>query len=175
MDPHRTPAEHWDWLALRRACRHEAHRLLRDPHDAEDAAQESLLRAWRQQTTCHSPEDPVAWARQIARREALRLLERRRLAAIHHAADGHAHLDGVPEPAGPDPEGRLDVRSAVRGLSAEDQLLVHARYVFDLTQPAAARLLGIPEGTAKVRLHRARGRLRRVLEPGETTLRRSSV
>jgi RNA polymerase sigma-70 factor (ECF subfamily) len=37
------------------------------------------------------------------------------------------------------------------------------RYVDDLTQPAVASALGIPEGTAKVRLHRARGRLQQVL------------
>jgi len=34
------------------------------------------------------------------------------------------------------------------------------RYWLDLTQEEAARLLGIPEGTAKVRLHRLRHTLR---------------
>jgi RNA polymerase sigma-70 factor (ECF subfamily) len=35
------------------------------------------------------------------------------------------------------------------------------RYGEDLTQSAIARRLGIPEGTVKVRLHRARDKLRR--------------
>jgi RNA polymerase sigma-70 factor (ECF subfamily) len=34
------------------------------------------------------------------------------------------------------------------------------RYAEDLTQGAIARRLGIPEGTVKVRLHRARAKLR---------------
>ena len=39
------------------------------------------------------------------------------------------------------------------------------RYSQDLSQAEIARKLGIPEGTAKVRLHRARHRLRRVYVP----------
>ena len=35
------------------------------------------------------------------------------------------------------------------------------RYEEDLTQPAIAARLGIPEGTVKVQLHRARVKLRR--------------
>jgi RNA polymerase sigma-70 factor (ECF subfamily) len=58
---------------------------------------------------------------------------------------------------------QLDVRQAVRRLTPQDRKLLALRYVDDLTQPAVALALGIPEGTAKVRLHRARGRLQRVL------------
>ena len=39
------------------------------------------------------------------------------------------------------------------------------RYTEDLTQAAIAEKLGIPEGTVKVRLHRARARLKRVYVP----------
>jgi RNA polymerase sigma-70 factor (ECF subfamily) len=42
--------------------------------------------------------------------------------------------------------------------------VLHLRYAEDLTQIEVARRLGLPEGTVKVRLHRARGRLRRALE-----------
>jgi RNA polymerase sigma-70 factor (ECF subfamily) len=38
------------------------------------------------------------------------------------------------------------------------------RYWADLTQPEVARLTKLPEGTVKVRLHRARQRLRAALE-----------
>jgi RNA polymerase sigma-70 factor (ECF subfamily) len=55
---------------------------------------------------------------------------------------------------------KLDVSSALETLSSEDRLLVQLRYEADLAQPHIAGLLGIPEGTIKVRLHRLRHRLK---------------
>ena len=53
-----------------------------------------------------------------------------------------------------------DVRVAIRALEASDRLLLLLRYWGDLTQPEVARATALPEGTVKVRLHRARERLR---------------
>jgi RNA polymerase sigma factor (sigma-70 family) len=72
-----------------------------------------------------------------------------------------AALEDVAEPVARDeaveglPE-RLDVAVALRELSPLDRRLVGLRYGADMTQPEIAELLGIPEGTVKVRLHRAR-------------------
>ena len=55
---------------------------------------------------------------------------------------------------------KLDVSTALRTLSREERLLLQLRYEEDLAQPHIARLLGIPEGTIKVRLHRIRHRLK---------------
>jgi RNA polymerase sigma-70 factor (ECF subfamily) len=60
---------------------------------------------------------------------------------------------------------RLDVQAAIAGLDKEQRHLLHLRYAEDLAQRSVAQRLGIPEGTAKVRLHRARSRLRALLEP----------
>jgi RNA polymerase sigma factor (sigma-70 family) len=54
-----------------------------------------------------------------------------------------------------------DLRAALGVLSDRDRELLELRYQDDLTQPAIARKLDIPEGTVKVRLHRARKKLRR--------------
>jgi len=45
-------------------------------------------------------------------------------------------------------------------LSDRDRRLLRMKYEEDLTQAAIAHRLGIPEGTVKVRLHRARNKLR---------------
>ncbi len=66
-----------------------------------------------------------------------------------------ARLDDLPE--------QLDVEQALASLPAEDRTLVELRYSRDMTQSAVAERLGIPEGTAKVRLHRVRQRLREQL------------
>ncbi len=45
--------------------------------------------------------------------------------------------------------------------TSRERELLEMRYQEDLTQAAIADKLGIPEGTVKVRLHRARNKLRR--------------
>jgi RNA polymerase sigma factor (sigma-70 family) len=54
-----------------------------------------------------------------------------------------------------------DLHQALKKLTDRDRDLLEMRYQDDLTQGAIARKLGIPEGTVKVRLHRARNKLRR--------------
>jgi RNA polymerase sigma-70 factor (ECF subfamily) len=56
---------------------------------------------------------------------------------------------------------RADLHAALARLDARDRKLLMLRYGEDMTQAAIARLLEIPEGTVKVRLHRARDKLRR--------------
>ena len=155
---HRTADLDWDALASR--CLREARRIA-SPDDAHDIAQEAMIRAWRSLCDGFVPQQPQAWLRTIVRREALRL-RGRALTAI--SLDEHGEVDDR------EAAGRLDmlalqvdVRRAVRSLTPQDRKLLALRYVDDLTQPAVALALGIPEGTAKVRLHRARGRLQQVL------------
>ncbi len=60
---------------------------------------------------------------------------------------------------------RADLHAALDRLEESDRRLLMLRYREDLTQATIAELLEIPEGTVKVRLHRARDKLRRVFEP----------
>jgi RNA polymerase sigma-70 factor (ECF subfamily) len=150
----------WDWTRLQAVCEREIRSILRGP-DREDAVQEALSRAWRKRHSCRQPEAPDAWVAQIARREALRLAARRRplveLDAVEHETRDAAD--------GPEADvSTLDLRRALRVLPAEDRRLIGLRYVADLTQPQVAQALDLPEGTAKIRLHRVRKRLRDLLE-----------
>ena len=151
----------WEWEAARSRCLGEARRILRDSDDAEEAVQEAMIRAWRNRSACRTPGAPIGWLVQITRNEALRLAARRQ----------RRQASEVPEPA---PElhavdSGLDrtidtvaTEQALKVLRPDDRRLIHLRYVEDLTQGQVAARLGVPEGTVKVRLHRARARLRGV-------------
>jgi len=123
--------------------------------EAEDAAQEALMRAWSKRDACEA-EHPAAWVRTIARREALRIAVRR----------GERPLEEAPEPAASEEDDvllRASVRAAVAELEPADRRLVLGSYWEDLSGAELGRRLGYEETTVRVRLHRTRVRLRRVL------------
>jgi RNA polymerase sigma-70 factor (ECF subfamily) len=135
--------------------------MLRSPSEAEDAVQNAFLRAWRSSGSCRTPDAPLPWLLQITRNEALRILRQNGEAKVLEEAAG--------EPAEEDPgmagtAERVDLHRALAGLSHDDRRLLELRYTDDLTQPAVAAALGVPEGTVKARLHRLRSQLRLALE-----------
>jgi RNA polymerase sigma-70 factor, ECF subfamily len=155
----RAPDNGWDWGGLRVRCVREAGRVL--PRvDAEEAAQEALARAWLRRDACRHPDAPLPWLLEITRNEARRLLGRKarreRLELFDVRSGEDDELTGMAD--------RVTVEQALRTLADGDRRMLHLRYAEDLTQVEVARRLGVPEGTVKVRLHRARRRLRRVLE-----------
>ena len=146
----------WDWTALHDVALREARAVLRDDQAAQDAAQEAALRAWRNAAACRAPGAPEAWVRTIARREALRLVR-----PAMPALDGDEAGDGAT--AAPDDDAvvlRADVARAVGGLSEHERVVVERHYWDDLTCVQIAEAMRVPVGTVKIRLHRARHKLR---------------
>ena len=156
------PRPEWDWADLRRRSRAEALRVLRDPYTADEAAQEALARAWRQRHRCRTPGAPGPWVAQIARNEALRLRagEQKQSVMATRAAEEWPRASTTAEDQ---LISKVSVQQALSALTLEERRLIDLRYQDDLAQPAIAELLGVPEGTVKVRLHRLRQRLRKVI------------
>jgi RNA polymerase sigma-70 factor (ECF subfamily) len=138
-------------------CEREARRLLRDVHDAEDAVQEAMARAWRRRDRCRSPDTPLPWFLQITRNEALRVMARKPPAeeVRRDGGESDAELDRLVL--------KVDVNRALARLPLRDRTLANLRYGEDLAQTRIAALLEAPEGTIRVQLHRLRKRLRRDL------------
>jgi len=151
------PSDSWDWDEVRSICLRFAFRFAKNRVEAEDIAQDSMVRAWRKRTTLRKAEARKAWLAMIVRNEALRELGRKRPAPIDTLDDWQGRDDervlATVEQA--------DLHAALKRLNKRDRQLVRLRYDEDLTQEAIARRLGIPLGTVKVRLHRVRAKLRR--------------
>ncbi len=134
-----------------------AYRYASNPSEAEDIAQDALLRAWRRRSTLRETDRRNQWLATIVRNEAFRQHARVRpdpVATIEtYEGVEDARVVGTVE--------RADLHAALKRLSDKDRQLLELRYSEDLTQAAIAQRLGIPEGTVKVRLHRARNKLRR--------------
>jgi RNA polymerase sigma-70 factor (ECF subfamily) len=153
----------WEWAGLRSRCLHEACRLL-PRADAEEAVQEALVRAWARRDACRSPEAPLPWILQITRNEARRLLERRAQCPRFAPIEPASSEPEVEDDALTSTTTRVTVEQALAGLHDGDRHVLRLRYSDDLTEAEVARRLGLPHGTVKVRLHRARRRLRALLE-----------
>ncbi len=147
----------WEWEKARTVCLRLAYRYAGNPSEAEDIAQDALLRAWRRRSTLRDPERRNPWLATIVRNEAFRQRARIRPAPTA-AIEG---TEGVEDARVVATVERADLQAALDRLADRDRTLLEMRYQEDLTQGEIAAKLGIPEGTAKVRLHRARDRLRR--------------
>jgi RNA polymerase sigma-70 factor (ECF subfamily) len=147
----------WDWGLVRAQCLREAQGVLGQSGGAEDAAQEAAVRAWRRQDSCQTPERPQPWVATIARNEALRIAARPSVDPLEAAGEPaeESHEDDV--------LGHADMDRAIARLSGVDRDVIRGRYWEDLDYRELGRLLDVPEGTARVRLHRALARLREAL------------
>jgi RNA polymerase sigma-70 factor, ECF subfamily len=147
----------WEWGEAHRVCLRLAFRYASNPSEAEDIAQDALLRAWRRRSTLREPNRRNQWLATIVRNEAFRQHARIRPDPTS-SIEGH---EGAEDPQVVATVERADLHAALKRLNERDRALLEMRYQEDLTQAAIARKLGIPEGTVKVRLHRARNKLRR--------------
>jgi RNA polymerase sigma-70 factor, ECF subfamily len=151
------PSEPWDWDEAHRICLNFAFRYAKNRPEAEDIAQDSMVRAWRKRGTLRNSAARKSWLATIVRNEALREFARKRpsptdLIEVIHGSDDERVLATVE---------RADLHAALARLNKRDRQLVRLRYDEDMTQEAIAHRLGIPLGTVKVRLHRVRAKLRR--------------
>jgi RNA polymerase sigma-70 factor (ECF subfamily) len=133
-----------------------------DPHEAEDVVQEAMARAasrWPRLRAYHAPE---AWVRRVAFNLAVsgHRRTRRRLAALLRL--------GPPAPVPPVSVDALALAAALQELTLAHRQVIVLSYLADLPVEQVAHELGVPVGTVKARLARARGALAaRLADPAQ--------
>jgi RNA polymerase sigma-70 factor (ECF subfamily) len=141
-----------------------ARRLTGDDDDARDVVQDAYLRAYRALRRFRGDAQFSTWLYRITANCAATHLGRR---ARHRHDELHDDLEVVDPRPGHDPHGRVEhldlrdrVREAVQALPPKLRAVIVLRDIYDLSHDAIATELGISESAAKVRLHRARRKLR---------------
>jgi RNA polymerase sigma-70 factor (ECF subfamily) len=129
-----------------------------DLHEAEDAVQAALERAWRRRGTLADPERMRPWLDRIVVNEAIRTKSRPRPTVVDLAATvGPSRAD---EWAG--------LREAFRQLSNEQRAVVVLHLYAGYSLADTAELVGAPLETVRSRLRLARQHLRQLLAEGPT-------
>lgn len=136
-----------------------AYALTGDPGDAQDLTQEAFCRAWQRWERVARYDDPLAWVRRVVVNLAASRWRRLAVARLHR----HRHLPGQVPPLEPD---HVAVVAALRTLPAAQRRAVVLHHLVDLPVAEVAQELGVPVGTVKSWLHRARTALAaRLAEP----------
>ena len=145
--------------------------ILGDPSEAEDAAQEACITAWQKLPTLRDVDRLDAWlGRVLLNACRMRLRSRRRVREI--TMDESRATSNQPD-AQRMTERAEDVDQVVRALdhvSAEDRALLLLHHVHNERVETIAAMLGIPAGTVKWRLSRARHAVQRALEQDQRAL-----
>ena len=141
-----------------------AYRILRDPDAAQDAYQDAMITVWRQLPNLRDPDRFEAWAHRILVHRCYRESRRRtRLVTGARVED-----IGVPvTDARLAIHDRDELERAFRGLSLEHRAVFVLHHHLGLALTEVAATLGIPDGTARSRLHYATQALRRALDAGD--------
>ncbi|HET7071949.1 MAG TPA: SigE family RNA polymerase sigma factor [Nocardioides sp.] len=127
-----------------------AYAVLGDLGAAEEAAQEAYIRAWPRWSKLATYDDPGAWVRQVATRQAISGWRRRRTARNFLARSRPS--DSTPPPD----ETSVALVDALRRLPEAQRRALVLHHLAGLTVAEIAAAERCPEGTVKARLSRGR-------------------
>ena len=144
--------------------------MLGNPADAQDAAQEAMLCAFRAMPRFMGASSVSTWLFRIAHNVCLDWLKRPQTRRAALSLNAMAEAGQEPPDPREEPESRYLrqseqelLREALNHLSPENQALLTLRYGDQLSYEDLAGILSIPEGTVKSRLNRAKEKLRAFL------------
>ena len=143
-------------------------RSLGDAEEAQDIAQEALVRAWQGLPRFRGQSQFRTWLYRIVTNLCYNRLPRLR---SEMNALGEDEVSELPAESQPDPLSGLEaaelsafLHQQIDALPESQKLLVSLRFQQDLSYAEIAEVVSMPIGTVKTGLFRARERLRQALE-----------
>ena len=145
--------------------------MLRDAEDGRDVAQEALVRLWTHWNNV-DPQGIRPWLMRTVHNLAIDRIRKRK---VRSEVSAETRIEIEPDTA-PDPGRRAQsgevgeaIEEALQSLGPTDRAVVVMREIQQMPYDEIAKSLGMPLGTLKARLHRARERLRtRLIRSGVT-------
>lgn len=144
-----------------------AYLIVRNAADAEDAAQDALVKAWRALHRVRRGAPLRPWLIAITANEARnrrRGAGRRERLALRAAASSSGEAAPSPEELAVAAAERRRLLDAVEQLPDGQRLVLECRYLLSLSEEETAVALGVRRGTVKSRTARALERLKEVHE-----------
>lgn len=136
-----------------------ARAVLDSDADAQDAVSQAVLQAWQSLDRLRDRDAVRPWLVKIAVNCAY--AQRRKQGRV-------VYLEDLPqEPAAPEPREYAGLWEAVSALPPDRRAAVVLFYYEDMSVGETAKCLGVPRGTVKSRLSRARAQLKEVLHEQE--------
>lgn len=135
-------------------------RMLGNPSEAEDAAQESFVRIYTRLKTYDRGQKLSSWILAVASHYCIDRLRRRRIKWLSLGEVAPVRLlsgnEAQPEDAAIGRESREEMQRLLQTLPAEHRMAIVLRYWQDLSYVEIAQVVGATESAIKSRLHRAR-------------------
>lgn len=151
------------------------YRLLGNAHDARDVVQEAFLHAYQALDTFKGDSLFFTWLYRIAVNTAITLKRKRRaVLSLTPGLEESAHVLDTSERGHPgyaleQAEEERRLQQALNRLSPEHRAVLILKDIEGQKYEAMAEILGVPIGTIRSRLHRARMELRDLLLQEENT------
>lgn len=151
------------------------YRMLGESTAAEDAAQETFLRAYQHLHRYDSKRPFATWLLSIAAHYCIDRLRRRRLPIFSVDEDEESTFE-IPDVHALRPEAeavhgeqREQIHALVQSLDATDRAAIVMRYWYDFSEKEIAEALNLTVSAVKSRLHRARKQLGKLWQQTSTT------
>ena len=153
------------------------YRMLGEMEAAEDAAQETFLKAYQNLTRYDRERSFATWLLSIAAHHCIDKLRRRRFNSVSIDEDEEGQTD-IPDHSAPDPESEImkhqqreRLQDCLQSLDPTDRAAVAMRYWQDCSEVEIAQALKLTVPAVKSRLHRARRALAELWEEKPTRMR----
>jgi RNA polymerase sigma-70 factor (ECF subfamily) len=147
-----------------------AYSILRNHHDAEDAAQECFLRVWKHKDRLHEVNNAKTWLARIAWTTALdKRRSSRKMLSLNDTESGAELMESLSDSAPAADEQLVNrqkqqlLQRLIAALPEDLAQTLELSTVQELNSAEIAEVMKIPEGSVRTRLFRARKQLKEKL------------